>query len=286
MAAHNSTMNSLQERVAVLQEQNSNLVHLKEELALLQFNSTKQMSENAVLTSEKTALQNTLEKQRKDISELKQERDRNRSELFSVLEKQSSLQSNVERLKENSKLQLQSMERSAEEYQHGLTKQEEASERLLGAVVNRAEAAEQGLVELTRELTNRIGNMEMKFEMAHIASNSGGLQSSEVNDKIRQLEAEIECLRERGETLEKRYHSGDLNDEEKRFVNFLMRFSQDVHEKAMVAKENELRRRDNMVTTLQSKVGKLESTLAKYLKDKGKGDEYVIPDYKEKRRKT
>ncbi|KAJ3785855.1 hypothetical protein GGU10DRAFT_353671 [Lentinula aff. detonsa] len=208
--------------------------------------------------------------------------EKNRTELSEVRKQRLILQNNIERLNEALKLQEQAMEKTSQEYQDRLTKQEEASERLLSAVLKRAEAAEHGLGELTKEFTKRLGSMEMQLETVHVASSSSGRPSGEVNDKIGQLEADIGRLRERGENLEKRYHEGDLNDTEKRFVNSLMKFSQDVHEKAMVAKENELRRRDNMVTTLQQKVGKLESTLAKCLKDKGKGDNYVVSELKEK----
>lgn len=62
------------------------------------------------------------------------------------------------------------------------------------------------------------------------------------------------------------------NDEEKDFVNSIIQMTHSIHEQEAVARGNELRRRENMINTLQARVRELESTLAKLLKEKGKED--------------
>ncbi|KIK52202.1 hypothetical protein GYMLUDRAFT_971743 [Collybiopsis luxurians FD-317 M1] len=247
---HTSEISTLRERVAVLQDQTFDIARLKDESASLQLTISKQTSEIAVLNTEKTVLEKSVEKHVCDIAGLQ-------CKLMELQEERSSLSERV----------------------GALIKQEEASERVLSVEIKRAEAAEQGLTELTKELAKRIGNMETQLETAQIAAAAASVkpnseqESMEVdNAKIEELESEIARLRERETSLDKRYRDGELSDSEKEFVNSLIKFSQDMHEKEMVAKENELRRRDNMNTTLQQKVDKLASTLAKVLKGQGNGN--------------
>ncbi|KAE9399133.1 hypothetical protein BT96DRAFT_920349 [Gymnopus androsaceus JB14] len=269
--AHMSELSTLRERVAVLQDQLSEFARLKEERSSLQSALSVQKSENAVLHSEKARLQKSVDKHTSDATEIARRIEKNRVELVEVQEQRSKLRTKVEKLNEDLKAQTQAMSKASEEYRERLARQEEASERLLNAEMKRAETAEQGLSELTKELTKRFASMELKLESATVASNLSGREDAEVEGRIGHLEADNARLRERERNLERRYREGDLNDEEKEFVNSLIRFSQDMHEKEMVEKENDLRRRDNMVTTLQQKIEKLESTLAKCLKGKGKG---------------
>ncbi|EED84713.1 predicted protein [Postia placenta Mad-698-R] len=57
---------------------------------------------------------------------------------------------------------------------------------------------------------------------------------------------------------------------EKTFINNLIQTSQAIHEKELIAKGNDLRRRDNTIKELRSKIQLLESTLAKHLRTQAK----------------
>ncbi|KAI0650768.1 hypothetical protein C8Q79DRAFT_945109 [Trametes meyenii] len=94
-----------------------------------------------------------------------------------------------------------------------------------------------------------------------------------------QLEADLRTLRSRvtsleaselksalrAKTIESRYRTGDLNDEEKAFINTLVRTSAAIHEQELVANRNELRRRDNTLKEMRAKIHLLESTLARHV---------------------
>ncbi|KAI0940017.1 hypothetical protein AcV5_001238 [Taiwanofungus camphoratus] len=88
--------------------------------------------------------------------------------------------------------------------------------------------------------------------------------------QIKTLEGEKHSSSERAKTIDSRYRKGDLIDEEKAFINTLIQTSQAIHEKELVAKGNELRRRDNTIKDLRSKIHLLESTLAKHLHSQAK----------------
>ncbi|KZT12495.1 uncharacterized protein LAESUDRAFT_808096 [Laetiporus sulphureus 93-53] len=83
--------------------------------------------------------------------------------------------------------------------------------------------------------------------------------------EIKSLQAEQLRVVERARTIDARYTNGDLTNEEKKFITGLIKTSQAVHEKELVAKGNELRRRDNVIKELRSKIHLLETTLAKHL---------------------
>ncbi|KAF8058581.1 hypothetical protein FPV67DRAFT_508993 [Lyophyllum atratum] len=99
-------------------------------------------------------------------------------------------------------------------------------------------------------------------------------------ERVKVLEAEMEelgavnrGLSERAQSvgrLKERYASGELMDDEKDFVEWLIKLSNELHEQEDVAKDNELRRRENMITKMEGKIRELESALARILKQKEK----------------
>ncbi|TBU32816.1 hypothetical protein BD311DRAFT_736552 [Dichomitus squalens] len=90
--------------------------------------------------------------------------------------------------------------------------------------------------------------------------------------RLRSLVATLEAAEMknilRAKTLDARYRVGDLNDEEKAFIQTLIQTSQAIHEQELVASRNELRRRDNALKEMRAKAHRLEITLAKHLNDK------------------
>ncbi|KAL7282377.1 hypothetical protein ACG7TL_003847 [Trametes sanguinea] len=90
--------------------------------------------------------------------------------------------------------------------------------------------------------------------------------SPEVEAELRDLRSQVTALEAtdmkktlRAKTIESRYRTGDLNEEEKIFINSLLRTSQTIHERELVANRNELRRRDNILKEMRAKVHLLET---------------------------
>ncbi|KAI0771580.1 hypothetical protein BD413DRAFT_475623 [Trametes elegans] len=98
------------------------------------------------------------------------------------------------------------------------------------------------------------------------------LPSPEVDAEMRSLRSEVTRLEGaemqnilRTKTIESRYRTGDLNEEERAFINNLVRTSQAIHEQELVANRNELRRRDNALKEMRAKIHLLESTLSRHI---------------------
>ncbi|KAJ7282824.1 hypothetical protein C8J57DRAFT_1296622 [Mycena rebaudengoi] len=162
-------------------------------------------------------------------------------------------------------------------------KQDEIQAQLLQSEQQRAIFAERDAAEAKRmveELTQRaesgratLEDVKKKLRDA-LARENVGVEDEVVvlRARIEDAEAENERLQHRERILYNRYQAGDLSDAEKSFVNTLMQMSQGAHEQEIVAKEHELRRRENMITSLQTKIDTLESTVARLLNEKGKED--------------
>ncbi|KAI0327140.1 hypothetical protein GY45DRAFT_1355911 [Cubamyces sp. BRFM 1775] len=109
-----------------------------------------------------------------------------------------------------------------------------------------------------RELRNRLTDAQKPSPEAEAELRS-------LRTRVAALEAEDMKNTLRAKTIESRYRTGDLNDEEKAFITALVRTSQAINEQELVANRNELRRRDNTIKELRAKVHLLESTLARHL---------------------
>ncbi|KAF9450695.1 hypothetical protein P691DRAFT_773695 [Macrolepiota fuliginosa MF-IS2] len=83
----------------------------------------------------------------------------------------------------------------------------------------------------------------------------------ELSAQVAALEKGEEEIVERQKALLERYRAGDLSDVEKDFVSLLFQHAQDLHEQAAVAKDNEIKRRDAMLFSLQARITELESSL-------------------------
>ncbi|KAJ6625740.1 hypothetical protein B0H10DRAFT_2211632 [Mycena sp. CBHHK59/15] len=202
-------------------------------------------------------------------------------EIAILREQKASLQTVLNQVTEEAATQRAAFLAANVDYEKKLAKQEETHAKLVHAEEQRAVSAEREATDARRlvdELTQRLesGRAELqdakKKSRESAARESMGMEGEVIGLRARleEMEGENERLQHRARMLHKRYKDGDLSDSEKSFVNSLMQMSQSIHEQDIVAKENELRRRENMITSLQTRIDTLESTLARLLKERGK----------------
>ncbi|GLB45557.1 hypothetical protein LshimejAT787_2400150 [Lyophyllum shimeji] len=154
----------------------------------------------------------------------------------------------------------------------------------LAASQTTLEAARQDL--LTERAALVAASLDYALKLAgHEEAKAGGFgrqtERKQVEDgRVEALEKQLEALKAENcalqekareqEGLRARYELGTLMDDEKDFVEWLIKLSSELHEQEDVIKDNELRRRENMIVKLQGKVRELESALARLLKEKQK----------------
>ncbi|PIL37108.1 hypothetical protein GSI_00800 [Ganoderma sinense ZZ0214-1] len=171
-----------------------------------------------------------------------------------------------------------------------LAMQEEHANRLKQqelAFAARLEIEDKRLVQLTNDLKDarsrialaddRNQSLEVEIQGLREQLNQARLPSPESEAELGRLRTRISTLENaemesivRAKTLDARYRVGDLSEEEKTFIATLIKTSQTIHEQELVANRNELRRRDNVLKEMRSKVHLLETTLAKHLSEKAK----------------
>lgn len=202
-------------------------------------------------------------------------------EIAVLQEQKGHLQATLDQVTEDASTQRAAFLAASLDYENKLHKQEETHVKLAQADELRAVAAERDTADAKRlvdDLMQQVDSgraelADMKHRLHEAASRkSTGMEGEVVvlRARLEELEGENSKLQYRARALNKRYKDGDLSDSEKSFVNSLMQMSQSIHEQDIVAKENELRRRENMITSLQTRIDALESTLARLLKERGK----------------
>ncbi|KAJ6498847.1 hypothetical protein C8R45DRAFT_1093143 [Mycena sanguinolenta] len=203
------------------------------------------------------------------------------TELAVLREQKASLQVTLTQVTEDLAAQRAGFVGASVDYEDKLCKLEETHTKLIRAEELRAIAAEKDAADAKQQLEVLIQQVESsKAELEDVKQKAREAVSQESMDmggeviglraKLEELEGENSSLQHRARNLMQRYQDGDLSDSEKSFVNSLMQMSQSIHEQDVVAKENELRRRENMITSLQTRIDTLESTLARLLKERGK----------------
>ncbi|KAL0575527.1 hypothetical protein V5O48_006450 [Marasmius crinis-equi] len=258
----------------------ANLDRLREDYTKLEFSK-------AEVQTERNALQEAFIRSTEELSNLKGLMDKRNSE--AVSEKQqtnNALQDALERARDHQKAHDDGLARASADFEERLVKQEQFSSKLLQAESKRAELAEKGLErasaqvhDLKTELSKLGVELQAMKDTAAIVqgeltqAQAAEVQTKETLARIETLEAENERLRRIEDSVQERYQDGQLTDSEKELVSLIMKTTQTMHEQDMVEKENDLRRRDNMIGSLQAKIDALESTLAKCLKNQGQGHE-------------
>ncbi|TFK91494.1 hypothetical protein K466DRAFT_643900 [Polyporus arcularius HHB13444] len=196
---------------------------------------------------------------------------------ISVLQEQKlGLQATMEVMQEALRREEASSRAMQEEQSGRLRQQESMSVARLEAEAKRSEQLTRDLEEArtrTNSAEERIKGLDEELRDLRDQLQVARLPSPETEADLRTLRSRVATLEAaemkstlRAKTIDSRYRVGDLNDEEKTFVHTLIQTSQAIHEQELVANRNELRRRDNALKEMRSKVHLLESTLAKHLK--------------------
>ncbi|KAH9938195.1 uncharacterized protein B0H18DRAFT_1112374 [Fomitopsis serialis] len=164
----------------------------------------------------------------------------------------------------------------AKDYEERLKKQEELHRSREDAEEKRASRAEydlaasrvmvQSLQEKLDLTTTEAQSIRERLNEALLPDPTLTMEVTALKLHIQNLEAERHKHLERAKTIDIRYKRGDLNEEEQTFINTLVQTSQAIHEQELIAKGNDLRRRDNTIKELRAKVHLLESSVAKLLK--------------------
>ncbi|KAK1224122.1 hypothetical protein PQX77_012981 [Marasmius sp. AFHP31] len=237
------------------------------------------------IQTEKSTLQEALNRSLDETSKLRSLVEEHRNQEANVDQQQAmvALRDALEQLKGHNKAHDDALARTSADLQGGL---ERIGSKLVETESKRAEVAEKSferasaqvqdlkteLSKLGAELqTTKDGAATVQEELTRAQGVEAQMKETLV--KIETLEAENQELRRMEGTVQERYREGQLNDAEKELVTLIMKTTQTMHEQDMVEKENDLRRRDNMIGTLQAKIDALESTLAKCLKNQGQTHE-------------
>ncbi|KAF7321960.1 hypothetical protein MKEN_00718500 [Mycena kentingensis (nom. inval.)] len=208
-------------------------------------------------------------------------------EIAVLREQKTTLQTNLTKMTDDAATQRAGFLAAAADHENKMKEQKELHAKLVEAEARKTGVAEKDAAETKRvveqlekqmdDARSEAAELKTKLQEALSAVAAAKNASPRLNGEVivlqarlEELEAENTKLQNRTRTLQKRYQDGDLSDAEKAFVSTLMHMSQSVHEQEMVAKENELRRSENMVNSHQTRIDSLQSTLARLLKERGK----------------
>ncbi|EMD40764.1 hypothetical protein CERSUDRAFT_91505 [Gelatoporia subvermispora B] len=125
--------------------------------------------------------------------------------------------------------------------------------------------------------STRVVELQQELKYTNIASSNRQEEMDALKSHVKLLEASNDQLRQMPKTIDVRYKAGDLAVEEKAFIQCLLQTSQSMHEQELVAKGNELRRRDNTIKELRAKLQAVETALAKQLCFQAQNESTELP---------
>ncbi|KAF7339226.1 hypothetical protein MVEN_02000100 [Mycena venus] len=190
-------------------------------------------------------------------------------ELAVLREQKASIQATLHQVTEEVATQRAGLLGASADYENKLTKQEEMYTKLARAEERRAIAAERETAEAKQQVEDLLRRIQsgraeledLKRKAQEAASSESMGAEGEVDilrARLEDLQGENSRLQDRAKSLNQRYKDGDLSDSERSFVRFLMRMAQSTHEQDTVAKDTELLRRENMISSLQTRIDTLE----------------------------
>ncbi|KAF7339234.1 hypothetical protein MVEN_02001200 [Mycena venus] len=194
-------------------------------------------------------------------------------ELAVLREQKASIQATLHQVTEEVATQRAGLLGASADYENKLTKQEEMYTKLARAEERRAIAAERETAEAKQQVEDLLRRIQsgraeledLKRKAQEAASSESMGAEGEVDilrARLEDLQGENSRLQDRAKSLNQRYKDGDLSDSERSFVRFLIRMAQSTHEQDTVAKDTELLRRENMISSLQTKIDTLEKEAA------------------------
>ncbi|KAH8829128.1 hypothetical protein DL96DRAFT_1596774 [Flagelloscypha sp. PMI_526] len=149
----------------------------------------------------------------------------------------------------------------------------QVTEKLLDSFETQTEALKKQVVHLSAEIEGVRDDLNAAQARPLVVPGDGGdLQAARIDELTLEnsaLTTTISSLQTLASTLPQRFEKGELSEGERNFVNGVVKTTRAIHEEQLVARGNELRRKDNAIMKLQSQVKELQASLARCLKDKG-----------------
>ncbi|KAF8835564.1 hypothetical protein BDN67DRAFT_1072366 [Paxillus ammoniavirescens] len=170
-----------------------------------------------------------------------------------------------------------------------LSRREGATQTLLEAERQRTNEALAQVLEMKTRMESllteiaqkdhRIQEMDKCLAAAEAPSTEREREVKTLEGRISELEATEKRLLRRAATITNRYEGNDLNDDEKELVALLMQKARAIHDREMVEKTNDIKRRDNIIKQHEARISQLEDGLARRIYDEVSQARSGIPHY-------
>ncbi|KAG9313268.1 hypothetical protein JVU11DRAFT_6734 [Chiua virens] len=145
----------------------------------------------------------------------------------------------------------------------GLLEAESLSKKeALGRAQETKTEADSLLAELARK-DNDIEELTKRLAAAETPSAEREREVSGLKVRVAELEATEKRLVDRAINISRRYETNDMNDDEKALVALLMQKARGIHDREMVEKTNEIKRRDTVIKQHDARIAQLEDALAR-----------------------
>ncbi|KAH7891026.1 hypothetical protein F5I97DRAFT_1964424 [Phlebopus sp. FC_14] len=122
------------------------------------------------------------------------------------------------------------------------------------------------LTELAQK-DRRVEELDKRLAAAEAPSAEHEREVTALEARVGELEASEKQLLHRAMTITHRYKESDLNDDEKTLVATLMQKARAIHDREMVEKNNDIKRRDNIIKQHEARISQLEDNLARRIYD-------------------
>ncbi|KAI6096903.1 hypothetical protein EDD16DRAFT_1732807 [Pisolithus croceorrhizus] len=145
-------------------------------------------------------------------------------------------------------------------------RKEGAVETLLHEEKQRADEARRQVLEMESKVQSLHQELDQKNKRVRDMERCIAEHEEEVaklTSRVTELVAMEQVLSSRATTITQRYTRNDLNDDEKILVTTLMQKARALHDREIVEKNNEIKRRDNLIKQCEARISQLEENLAR-----------------------
>lgn len=139
-------------------------------------------------------------------------------------------------------------------------------ETLLREEKQRADEARRQILEMETQVQSLHQELDQKNRRVQDMESCFAKHEEEVarlTSRVAELVAMEQALSTRATTITQRYTRNDLNDDEKTLVTTLMQKARALHDREIVEKNNEIKRRDNLIKQCEARILQLEQNLAR-----------------------